>query len=65
MSFPVADWQFWVATAIAATCAWAIVRPMLPSRRARSECPGCPSRSPHADPPVRKATLTIGGVRPK
>ena len=65
MSFPVGDWQFWLATAIAALCAWAIVRPMLPSRRTPPECPGCPSGKPRADPSARKATLTIGGVRPK
>ena len=65
MSFPVGDWQFWVATAIAAACGCAIIRPMLPSRRKPPACPGCPSGQKQADPAARKATLTIGGVRPR
>lgn len=65
MSFPVGDWQFWIASAIAAVCALAIIRPLLPSRKKGQSCPGCPSGEPRADPAARKATLTIGGVRPK
>jgi len=65
MSFPVGDWQFWVATAIAAACAWAIMMPLLPSRKKTPSCPGCPSGSPGSDQSQRPATLTIGGARPK
>ena len=65
MSFPVGDWQFWIATGIAVTCAWAILKPLLPSRRKPPACPGCPSSGSRSDPAERKATLTIGGVRPK
>ena len=65
MSFPAGDWQFWVATAIAAACAWTIIRPLIPSRRKPTACPGCPSGEKRAEAAPRKATLTIGGVRPK
>ena len=65
MSFPVDDWQFWAATAVAAACAWLVMRPLLPSRRKAPDCPGCPSGERRAEPASRKATLTIGGVRPR
>lgn len=65
MSFPVGDWQFWIASAIAASAAWAIIRPLLPSGKKAQSCPGCPSGQSRTDAAARKATLTIGGVRPK
>ena len=37
-AFPVDDWQFWVATALAAGCVWLVLRPLLP-RRAKSSKP--------------------------
>jgi hypothetical protein len=65
MRFPVGDWQFWVATAIAAACAWGIIAPLIPSRRKTPACPGCPSGESRGDRPQRTATLTIGGERPR
>jgi hypothetical protein len=65
MNFPINDWQFWVATAIAAACAWAIAAPLLPSRRKAPSCPGCPSGESRGGRSQRPATLTIGGERPR
>ena len=36
MSFPVHDWQFWVATLAALGALWFLLRPLLPSKRKRA-----------------------------
>ncbi|MSQ89814.1 MAG: hypothetical protein EXS01_00250 [Phycisphaerales bacterium] len=62
-SFPIDDWQFWVATAIVITALWFVVRPFIPSQRARAACPNCPSKSASALPPSRRAELTMEGSK--
>jgi hypothetical protein len=77
-ALPLDDWQFWVATALAAGSVWLVVRPLLP-RRAKSAkptaCAGCPSSDRAGDrsgedgadgkPRGRHVDLTIGGKRVK
>lgn len=62
MHLPLDDWQFWVASAIAAGALLWALRPFLPRKRAKAgPCPGCPSGSA-ANRPTRTA-LTIEGKR--
>lgn len=61
MRFPLEDWQFWAATAVAAAGAWTILRPLMPRRRNTPACPGCPSGSSPKAQAEHAATLTIGG----
>ncbi len=35
MSFPINDWQFWVASLAALAGAWFILRPLIPYKRKR------------------------------
>ena len=68
-SLPVDDWQFWVATALAAGCVGLVLRPLLP-RRAKSSkpaaCPGCPSGdAAQGAPRAKHVDLTLGGKRVK
>lgn len=55
MSFPVHDWQFWVATAAAMAAAVAVARMVLP----RGLVARLMGRKPKA--PKRRATLTLDG----
>lgn len=63
---PTGDWQFWVATGLAAAALIAILRPILPRRKSekKTACPGCPSGEA-AEKPARPkhVDLTIGGRR--
>ncbi len=66
MGMPWADWEFWVATAIAAAAVVLVLRPVLApflsSRKGASDrCPGCPSGAAAARP--KRADLTVGGKR--
>jgi hypothetical protein len=63
--FPWGDWQFWVASTIAAGALVIVVRPLLPRRKgAKSNCPGCPSAEDPSRPSRPKhVDLTIGGKR--
>lgn len=55
MWFPADDWQFWVATGIAAVALWAVARMILP-RGLVSRLLGRRPRGPR-----RRATLTMEG----
>ena len=71
MSFPVADWQFWVVTATAVGALWALVRPFLGNdgeSTAQAPCAKCGTsasgascgHSGSAEPKL----VTLGGNRP-
>lgn len=55
MWFPIDDWQFWVATAVAAVALWAVARMLLP-RGVIARLLGRPAPGPR-----RRATLTMDG----
>ncbi|MCC6675699.1 MAG: hypothetical protein IT436_01020 [Phycisphaerales bacterium] len=55
MRFPADDWQFWVATVIAAVALWAVARMVLP-RGLVSRLLGRPPRGAR-----KRATLTMDG----
>jgi hypothetical protein len=69
MGLPTSDWQFWIATAVAAAALFVVIRPFLPRslrRKGAKEgaCPGCPSGSAAQRPAgPQKAALTIEGRR--
>jgi hypothetical protein len=58
MSFPLADWQFWVVTASAAVALWSLVRPFLARapRGACGSCNGCAKATLGARAPVPEPT---------
>lgn len=67
MGLPLHDWQFWVASAIAAVALLIALRPFLPRRllgrkATAGPCPGCPSGNAAAAGPKRTA-ITIEGKR--
>ncbi|MGD2113856.1 MAG: hypothetical protein PVG07_02315 [Acidobacteriota bacterium] len=41
MSFPIADWQFWIVTLTAAGSVWALVRPFLPGGKSDESSAPC------------------------
>ncbi len=69
MGLPTSDWQFWIATLVAAGAALVVVRPFLPRSLRRKgvkegACPGCPSGAAAQRPAgPQKAALTIEGRR--
>jgi hypothetical protein len=50
MTFPLHDWQFWVATALALAAAWWLLKGVIPRKTRKTK--------------GRKATLTIEGRPP-
>jgi len=61
MSVPWGDWQFWIASLLAALALWFIVRPLLPSRRKSPKCPSC--TVPQAKSGAVLTELTVDGER--
>lgn len=57
-AIPWGDWQFWIVTGLALGAAFAVIRPMLPSRERKAACPGC---GPPGAP--AKTQLTVDGER--
>ena len=62
-NFPVSDWQFWAASAIALAALYFLVRPLLPGRKPNRVCPKCPDGAKDG-PTSKKAKLTIDGAPP-
>ncbi len=58
---PLHDWQFWVASALAAGGLAIVLWPFLPRRGATKACPGCPSGAAAHRP--KRTALTIEGKR--
>ncbi len=62
-AFPLTDWQFWIASLIAAVAVYCVVRPLIPRRSSNRACPKCPEGTKPAAT-SRKAKLTVEGSPP-
>lgn len=61
MSFPIDDWQFWVALVAFAVALWWFLRPLFRRKRGDSSC-NCAYGAPGSNEGT-KTRLTIGGKR--
>lgn len=62
-TFPINDWQFWIATVVVIVALAFVIRPLLPRRGKSPACPNCPSNSAQGQPEPKRTELTMEGTK--